>query len=204
METEIKSLQVIETNRNTILTEAQNLTVISNETKLQAETILSVIRKQLKFIESERKSWTQPLEDQKKRLIEIFKNAAAPLVSTDYKLTCELDQYRIKLEQAARKEEARLMALQEKRNERAMANGKPNPLPETIIPCVPQPEKTSGGVTYIKKYKAYISNEAQVPVFFGTVQLRPVDMVAVNKLVSAGVRDIPGIEVKEENVLRVN
>jgi hypothetical protein len=205
---EIKSLAVIEESNTSILSEAQNLVVCDSESKLKAETILVSIRKQIKHIDSERKSWTDPLEQQKKRLIDIFKRVTQPLVDMDSKLSNDLGIYRMKLADITRKKELRLQALQEKRNERAKQAGKPNPLPETVIPYVAQPERSvsteNGKVTYIKTYKAYVTDESKVPILFGDVMIRPVNMVAINKLVGAGIRNIPGIEVKEEEISRVN
>jgi hypothetical protein len=198
-----RALVIIEQERDTILSRCQ-ITVVDTETEMQAAQALSAIRSQLKKIDIERKTWTDPLEQQKKRLIEVFKKLTQPLTEAENYIDSQLRTYRMKLEALRMKEEARLRALQEKRNERAAEKGKPSPLPETIIPFVQGSPKTvqseSGSVTYVERWKAEIIDITKVPYQF----LLP-DMVSLNKLAQAMKGENPpsGVVFKKEISTRV-
>lgn len=191
-----------------ILLEDCSVSVSDAESEGLAANMLVAVRTKLREIETERKSWTDPLEQQKKRLIGEFKKLSEPLVRAETHLSNELTKYRNVLLAAAQKEEERLRRLQDKRNERAAEKGKPSPLPETIIPYVPTPEKTistqNGKLTYTTRWHAELVDIAKVPMFLHGVQIVKVDMVAVNGLVNAGIREIPGFKITQETHTRIS
>ena len=138
------------------------INVDSPETEALAASMLVKVRTRIKELNVEQKSWTDPLEQQKRRFFDAFRQIRRPLEELEALLVPQLTQWRAQLEAAVRKEEERLRRLQEKRNDRSAAAGRPNPLPETIIPYVPVPDKTlrteSGSLTYTKKWKAEVVN----------------------------------------------
>lgn len=204
---EQQALMVIEESRNVVLSQCHEIAVIDETSQRQAATLLGMVQDGIKHIETERKTWTQPLLDQKKRLDDIFKRMSQPLEDAKSKLQSQLIGYQVKLEAIRQKEEARLRALAEKRRERAEAQGKPSPIPETIIPYVQGADKTvysdNGSLTYTTKLKGRVVDLSKIPLYFNDVQLLQPDMVAINKLVSAGIKNIPGIEIYEETFTRV-
>ncbi len=190
------------------VTEFAFVPVSDSDSEKEAAIMLSAVRKRIKETQTERLTWTRPLDELKKRFMAKADEYIQPLIRLDNALDKALTDYRIKLEDIRKKEEARLLALSQKRTERAIKNGRPPPLPEEVIPFVSMPDKTvhsndGSKVTYTKHYKAYLVNIEQVPLYFNGVQLLEVNMTQIQKLVNAGLRDIPGIEVKEEIGTRV-
>lgn len=176
-------LIVIEKERDTVLSRCQEITVSDSVSERQAAEYLVAIRGQIKKIEVERKTWTDPLEQQKKRLIDVFKKLSQPLVEAENHIDSQMRSYRTKLEQARHKEELRLLSLQQKRDERAAAAGKPAPLPVSVTPFVgidsPKTVQTETGkrVTYVDRWGARVVDIRKVPHIY----LLP-DMVSLNKL----------------------
>jgi len=208
--TEIETaLTKLEYSKNTLL-ESCNIAVLDTESEALAAQMLISIRTELKRIEAERKSWTDPLEQQKKRIIEGFKKIAQPLEEAETNLIVQLTSYRAKLMEIARKEEARLLKLQEKRNQKAAENGKPPPLPETIIPYVETPDKSihtqNGKLTYTTRWKAKVVDINLVPTFYNGAQILQPDTVALDKMaaLNKGQNPPPGIEFYQETFTRVS
>jgi len=209
--TEIETaLTKLEYSKNTLLEACSKVTVCDVESEALAAQMLISIRTELKQIEAERKSWTDPLEQQKKRIIEGFKKIAQPLEEAEDSLIVQLTSYRAKLMEIAHKEETRLLKLQEKRNQRAADNGKPPPLPETIIPYVETPDKSiyvnGKKMTYTTKWKARVVDINLVPTFYNGAQILQPDMVVLDKMSSLnkGLNPPPGVEFYQETFTRVS
>jgi hypothetical protein len=73
------------------------------------------------------------------------------------------------------------------------------PLPPPPAPIKIEVPKAEG-VSVRKEFKAFFGemDVTKVPEIYSGVRIKIVDEKAVNKLVKAGVREIPGIPIREE------
>jgi hypothetical protein len=193
-----------------LASEAKSIVIKDDETDAFAKDLLIRAATARKKAEELRKQFTKPLNDHVSDINAFFKNQAAPAVEAEQTLKGKVGDYFRTKQAAAQKELERQMALAAKRQEtadkKAQANGQVA-APPVVVPMPAAVEKTTksdtGSVTVKTVLKARVVDENLVPQEFGGVILRPVDMTAVNKLVKAGIRNIPGVQVYEENELAV-
>lgn len=204
--TEQQALMVIETKRDALLSQTPILEVIDAQSEATAAKFLSDVKDKEREIEDFIKSWTKPLEDQKKRWFAVRNNLLAPILPIKKTLEDALIGYRRQLVMAAQKEEARLRALQEKRMERATAAGRPPPIPVAVTPYVPVPDKTTNGLTYTESWEAVIEDISRIPTFFNETQILFPSMSVLNQMarLQKGQNPPPGIAFKQKIGTRVS
>lgn len=192
-----------ETEARTIADDARELQISDEPTNNQALLMLSDCRKTVRRIEELRKRWLEPLNDQIKVIRSDFEAMAAPAKEADQILSRKTSDYRMKLAEAARKEQERLRLLAEKRYERARERAEergvePPPL-VPLVPTVAPPAKTVSvdaetKITYRKQTHFEIFDPVQVPREY----LKP-DEVKIGAVVRAGVftkdNPMPGVRI---------
>lgn len=187
----------------TIADAAREIVIVDEETNNAALDLLSQARKGVRRIEALRKRWLTPLNDQVKLIRGDFEQLAAPAKEADQILAQKTSEYRIKIQEAARKEQARLQALAEKRQERAAARaearGEEPPVAQPIVPTVAPPAKsvkTDGGakVTFRKQTHFEVTDEAAVPRKYLCVDVKKLG-AAVRAGIITAEDPIPGVRV---------
>lgn len=161
----------VQTQARTIADDARELVIADEATNSRALDMLSQCRKASKRIDALKKRWLDPLNDQIKLIRSDFDAMAAPAKEADQILSRKTSDYRMKVQEAARKEQERLRLLAEKRQERAVAKAAERGVePPCVIPLVPTvaaPAKTvateSGTVTYRKQTHMEITDANAVP-----------------------------------------
>lgn len=199
----------LEQTRDLVLSQSQQITVKDAETETQAAMMLALVRTKLKEMDTERKFYTTPLDESKNRIMAKFKELTEPLKEIEVKIGAALSFYRMKVERERIEREAKLQAREDKKFEKQIEKGKTPLVPEPLqihIEAQPKTVTTEAGkVTYTETWKAdweHIEFD-KVPKVFNGVQILEINRVAVNRLINAGIRDIPGIPVVKDVQMRV-
>ena len=202
-ENEVK--EIAEQTRD-IVQVAENSVIETEQNLVEASDMLSYIAKTKKAIEEKRKFFVKPLNDQVKRINEMFKGYAAPLEKADGIMRKKVLVYRQEQDRKRRAEEEALRKLQEKEQKRlerlAKKNGDVAPPPPIITPFIPQQEKTVqsdlGAVSAKMVWEFEIVDENKIPNEFKIVNEK-----AIRAAVKAGVRNIPGVKIYQTETLAV-
>lgn len=152
------------------------------------------------MVEARKKFFVTPLKAHVKEIEAELKLVSGPLNQADAIIRAKVVDYRIVLEEKARKEEEVLRrkaeAKQKKVEEKAKSKGEPPP-PPPPAPRVEVPQ-TIGGVTITKPWTYGIENINKVPREYLTL-----DTVAVMNAVRLGARKIPGLRIYQKESVRV-
>jgi hypothetical protein len=165
---------------------------------------LSILSKLSKSIEVKRQEYVGPINSHLKAINEAFKSVTMPIDNAitltkrkilDYKTEQQVKADAIKKANDMRMEAARI---------EAQANGTgeiSHPIVLTPEPEIPAKTITSNlsATSTVKVKKWRLVDIHQVPE-----EYLKVDEAAIGKLVRAGIKRIPGIEIYEEETLRVN
>ena len=186
-----------------LLAFARGRVIATNEDLAPATEDLSLIANLKKAIEGKRKEYISPIREHLDAVNTTFKNFAAPLEEAD-RITREKimdfrrEQARKRLE-AERIEDEKLALA---RREAELKGGeitvdlspveKPEAAPDKV-----HTEVGSAGTMVVRKWE--LVDIAQVPPEYLLV-----DAGKITKLVKAGIGNIPGIRIYEEETLRVN
>ncbi len=196
----------------TVADEARELEITDEATNALALDLLSQVRKAVKRVEALKKRWLDPLNAQIKLIRSDFDAIAAPAREADEILSRKTSAYRLKVAEAARKEQERLRLLAEKRQERAAARAEERGLePPPVMPIAPTvaaPAKTvatdSGGkVTYRRTTHFEVVDATQVPHEYWTLDQKKIG-AAVRAGIASPENPIPGVRIwiTEEPVVR--
>jgi hypothetical protein len=207
-----EEVQAAESQVRTIADAARELQITDEETNAQALDLLSQARKGVKRIDALKKRWLDPLNKQVKLIRADFDALAAPAKEADGILATKTSAYRIKVNEAARKEQERLRLLAEKRQERAAQRAEEKGVePPPVIPIAPTvapPAKsvqTEGGarITYRKQTHFEVTDPAQVPDAYKTIDEKKIG-AAVRAGIASAENPIPGVRIwtTEEAVVR--
>jgi hypothetical protein len=205
-------VQDAEAQVRTIADAARELEIVDEQTNAQALEMLAQARKAHKRIEALKKRWLEPLTKQVKLIRDDFAAMAAPAKEADRILAAKTSAYRAEVAEAARREEARLRKLAEKRQERreAKAAERGEDLPPVTLapPTVAPPAKTvatdSGAkVTYRTTTHFEVVDPALVPDAYKSVDEKKVG-AAVRAGIASPDNPIPGVRIwtTEEAVVR--
>jgi len=187
----------------TIADAARVLEITDDATHATALDLLSQARKGGKKLDALKKRWLDPLNAQLKLIRSDFDAMAAPAKEADQILSRKTSDYRIKCQEAARREQERLRLLAEKRQakavERAEERGVEPPQVIPLVPTVAPPAKTvetdSGAkVTYRKQTHFEIVDEGQVPKQYWTLDEKKVG-AAVRAGIATPDNPIPGVRI---------
>ena len=178
-----------------LVIESLGITVQDANSQAVAARKLNEVKDAIKAVDSQRHSWTDPLEAQKKRFMGVFNPVTDWLNGAKTYLERQLTDYFRQQEAIRIKEEERLRKLQEKRMERAEAAGKPMPLPVNIIPHVGGIAKSTENLTYIKKWRARVVDVSKLPSEYMLPNYQMLDDMA---RASKGINPPVGVEFYEE------
>lgn len=198
-----EEVQEAQTAVRTIADEARELQIVDEASNSLALDMLSQVRKAGKRIDALKKRWLDPLNAQIKLIREDFDAMAAPAKEADSILARKTSDYRLKVQEAARKEQERLRLLAEKRQakaaERAEERGLEAPPVMPIVPTVAAPAKTvateSGAkVTYRKQTHFEVVDASQVPQQYWTLDEKKIG-AAVRAGIASPENPIPGVRI---------
>jgi len=191
------AVKQLESQQEILLRWLDNPTVTSEQEQKQAEDLLISARFALKQAEEKRKELTRPLDESKKRIIELFKPYVDKLSSGIDALNRALHHYHS--EKIAAAEATRLAALAEEaaRMRAAKENGEIiQPLSKPVAPEPPKTSRTNlGKVTYRDDYDIQIVDPAIVPR-----DLCEPSMTKIRARVKSGITDIPGVLVSKKYI----
>lgn len=175
--------------------EAGHITKIANtlpvkcaEDETKAYELLKNIKGTLKMIEDKRKEITAPLNASIKTVNEMFKRLAEPFQSADNEVRRKILEFRQAEEEKARKLTEKREAVQEQRE----AKGLPTKAVEPVAAKVAAVTQTA------KRWTFQVIDEKKVPREYLCV-----DEGAIRQAVRNGVREILGVEIYQEEGLRV-
>jgi len=171
--------------------------VVTNEPEQkQAEELLISARFAIKQAEEKRKELTRPLDESKKRIMDMFRPYLDRLNVGVTLLTRALQQYHaLKVEEA---EAARLtqLAQQAARIAEAKGTGEVVELSQAITPAAAKSSRSNlGMVTYREDYSIEIVNPNLVPR-----DLCEPSMTKIRARVKSGITNIPGVLVSKKYI----
>lgn len=205
--------QLVETYRTAgaeLLAQAERAVIDSPEAAENMTDMLKVVKMRKTKSEEARKSLVKPLNDHVKFINEQFKDAAAPLVQADHigrrKLTDYMrEQERIRREEEARirkEEEERRLVEAEKLEQAGDADGAEKALEEAIhVPAAPRAAPTRGNFASSHTRKVWthkLVDLSEVPAEFLML-----DEKAVKRAIDSGTREIPGLEIYQDEQISI-
>ena len=184
------ALASLEQRAEPVLRWLHDLKVTSPETQKDAEDLLISARVAWKEADEKRKELTRPLDEAKRRIIQLFQPYMNRLETGINILNRELTSYHEALIALRREEERRALEQQAARMQEAQETGE---IVEPVqLASVPHVTKTSrahiGTVTYREDWDISVVDAAKVPR-----DLCDPSMSRIRARVKSGVTDIPGV-----------
>jgi len=201
-----ETVKEITSQSEQVLNVAQSIEIVDDNSLKQATDLVSWIAKVKKSIEEKRQFFVKPLNDQVKRINDMFKNYIKPLEQADTTVRGKILSYRQEQERKRREEEERLRKLAEEEQKRlekqAAKKGIEAPPPQIVVPTIqaaPKTIKSDLGATQVRTVWDFeIEDETKIPREF----LQP-NITAIRAAVKAGVRNIPGVRIFQKEELAV-
>lgn len=165
-----------------------------------AGAFLVRIKAERRKIEDRRRFFVDPLNAQVKRINELFRKIAEPLDRADSVVRAKVMEYRKRQQEIARAEQERLdreaARAQERVDKKAARIG--IAAPQVVVPVVPVLPPTVAGATVRRVWTFRVVDASKLPREYLVV-----DAVAIREAVRAGVRQIPGVEIFQDETLAV-
>jgi len=191
------AVEELESQQEILLRWLDNPQVTTDAEQKQAEDLLISARFALKQAEEKRKDLTRPLDESKRRIIDLFKPYVDKLSNGINSLNTALHHYHA--DKVAAAEAARLAALAQEaaRIKAARDNGELiQPLSKPVVPELPKTSRAHlGRVTYREDYDIQIVDPDLVPR-----DLCEPSLPKIRARVKSGVTDIPGVLVSRKYV----
>lgn len=191
------TVEELESQQEILLRWLDNPQVTNDQEQKQAEDLLISARFALKQAEEKRKDLTRPLDESKKRIIDLFKPYVDKLSQGISALNTALHRYHA--DKVAAAEAARLAALAQEASRIAAAKGTGEIIQPLSKPVVPELPKTSrahlGRVTYREDYDIQIVDPNLVPR-----DLCEPSMSRIRARVKSGVTNIPGVLISRKYI----
>jgi len=167
----------------------------------QAEELLISTRFAITQAEEKRKELTRPLDESKKRIMNLFRPYLDRLNIGVTLLTRALQQYHAERVQAAESARLAVLAQQAARIAAAKDTGEViEPLSQSVTPVVAKSSRSNLGlVTYREDYQIEIVNPNLVPR-----DLCEPSMTKIRARVKSGITDIPGVLVSRKYISVAN
>lgn len=181
---------------------AQSRVIATNDDVKAATDDLTLIAKLKRTLEDKRKEYTGPINTHLKAINEAFKMLMAPVEQADQLTRSKILAYRQEQDRKAREvEEINRLRMEAAQREAAMNNGEikePVQIVEAPIPVVNKVYVPGGtlGIMKVRKYR--VVDFALLPN-----QYKIENSALLNKVVKAGIPSIPGVQIYEEETLRV-
>jgi len=191
----------------TMAAKCKNIVVNSRESLDFAKTLAKDASKIEKFIEDRRKDLTKPLVDQKREIDDFSKNLTKELNEAIKTVREQIKNFELELERQ-RQEELRKLEEQKKQIEEAQkkqaeeaqkTDGVHSPLPSIDMLCIRMREKEleqDRSKSLRKIWKFEITDAILIPREY----LVP-DERKISAAVAAGIREIPGVHIYQEEQL---
>jgi len=191
------AVEELQSQQEVLLRWLNNPQVTNDTEQKQAEEVLISARFAIKQAEEKRKSLTRPLDESKKRIMNLFQPYFDRLNIGVTLLTRALQQYHtLKVEEA---EAARLAQLTAQASRIAAAKDTGEviePLSQAITQAIPKSSRSNlGMVTYREDFNIEIVNPNLVPR-----DLCEPSMTKIRARVKSGITDIPGVLVSKKYV----
>lgn len=183
-----------------VVAKAETFEIVSELTAAEANGTLRWIAGAKQELEERRKFFVKPLNDHVKEINALFKEVGDPLNIADRLMRTKVIEWRKQVEEVARKKQAELQRRAEqaraRQEEKAAAKGEPPP-PPAPVPTIEVP-KTAGGVTTVKTWTFEITDITKVPRTY-----LDLNETLVRKHIRAGVREIPGLRIYQQDTVKV-
>jgi len=190
MEIPKKDIKAIEKQSLSLLEQANTYLVKSTQDVENASEFLKKIRDTEKMVEEKRLEFTRPLNQSLRAINETFKILQQPLVQARQLITERILLWR-------KEEMARLAREEERRRKIQEAHAKLGH--EVNAPVVlERPENKIGNAQVSKVWKFRVVDFSKVPDLY-----KEINNVAVNQAIREGKREIPGLEIYQEEQLSV-
>lgn len=191
------AVEQLESQQEILLKWLDDRRVTNDTEQKQAEDLLISARFALKQAEEKRKELTRPLDESKKRIIELFKSYVDKLGNGIDTLNGALQHYHA--DKAAAAEATRLTALAREASRIAAVKDTGEiiqPLSKPVVPELPKTSRTNlGSVTYRDDYDIQIVDSALVPR-----DLCEPSMPKIRARVKSGVTDIPEVLISRKYI----
>lgn len=189
-----KSQQLI-----TVVENNANKVVITNDVQAaKAGAVLAQIKTLEKELESQRTFFTKPLNDQVKKINELFKGFSAPLAKARALVTGKIIEYTTEQEkiaaEAQRKADIETRRVQNQLNKQAEKEGTEAPIVEA--PIVAPVANKIGNSSIVKRWTFKITKESLIPR-----EYLMIDEKKVREAIRSGERNIKGLEIFQESSL---
>ena len=175
-----------------------NAVVETDDDRRGAEDLLIVLRQAYKTAEEKRVAITRPLDETKKRVMDLFRPHLARLDTLIGVLSLRLSEYQLAKQRAAQEAQDLVLQQEADRVREARANGEFVTPTVLLAEAVPEIRKTShanlGSVTYREVLDIRIVNASLIPR-----DLLLPDMVKIRARVQSGAQ-VPGVAVVKRMV----
>ena len=170
--------------------------VITNETELNSATeFLAQVKGKLKSTEELRTTFTKPLNAYLKMVNDMFKEQTGPMQEIEKTVKRAISDFVLHQEEIAAKEETRLQALQDKKNERRAEKGKELDFTDVSIDRVDSTTNVkSGKAKNIKVWKFEVVDASKVPMEYCSPDEHKIREAVKNQ----EVREIEGVRIYED------
>lgn len=196
---------------------ARAIKIADNADYGKAGEFLVEIKRRGKQVES----YWKPLKEQAnaawKGIVEKEKTMLSPLNEAETTIKREMARYSAEVEAERRKAEAEARRRQQEERDRLLAEAlaaekagkaveaETNMAMAEMVEDMPAPAvmaeaPKAAGISMRKTWKARVTENTDVPVFANGVEIRPIDMAALNNIarLTKGTASIPGVEFFEE------
>jgi len=187
-----QALQDLENSAQPLMTWIAEVRVTSPDEQKNAEDLLISARAALRTADEKRRDLTRPLDEAKRRIIDLFNPYVSRLETAISMLNRELTSYHQGLVALQQEEERRAMEEQAARMREAAETGEVVDLPEAL--SVPNVNKTShahmGTVTYREDWDIQVVDPVKVPR-----DLCQPSLPLIRARVRSGITNISGVLV---------
>lgn len=194
-----QSTAIVEVKKETVkIVEVANSVAIANDEDANKTSVLiQSIAKMKKSLNSQRLFFTKPLNDQMKKINELFKQMSSPLVEADEIVRVKVLAYRKEQQKIADEQERLLEIARKKRQAKIdkIAEEKGVEAPKLEVTKVEASAPMQGATTR-KSWTYKVVDQAKIPR-----EYLQIDVVAVREAIRNGVRAVDGLEIFEEETL---
>jgi hypothetical protein len=192
--------QTLERSTSVMVDAAESWVIQSEADVEDASKYLKVIADSKKTIEERRQFLVRPLNNHVSSINEMFKRFLAPALEADRILRGKISTFRTEQQKARLEEQRRVneaaAALQRKLSDEAAAEGVE--APKVMAPTVLPPPATIGNASMRKVWKFDVLDDELVPRDYLVV-----DESLIRKAMAAGVREIPGVRIYQDEQVTI-